>query len=143
MSSGRSSCVETAPKSRLLPPATKGAAMSTTTTRTGNNTHDARFLAPETHQRAGDQLHFVGSPCSGINGRLPALASAQAGPCHLLPDALAPALLRGALGVARRPTNAGQRSAQDRSQRRGTNSHKRLPRKVGQVFASQRQRGTQ
>ena len=49
--------------------------MSTTTTRTGNNTNEARFLAPETHQRARDQLPFAGSPCSGINGRLPAIAS--------------------------------------------------------------------
>ena len=39
---------------------------------------------------------------------------ARAGPFHLFHGALAPALLRGALGLARRPTNAGQNSAQHR-----------------------------
>lgn len=32
--------------------------MSTTTTRTGTNTNEARFLAPETHQRAGGHWPF-------------------------------------------------------------------------------------
>jgi hypothetical protein len=59
----------------------------------------------------------------GINGRLPAPAfagaSAFSGPFHLFHGALAPVRRRAAIGVARRPTNAGQEPAHQ-SQRRGT-----------------------
>jgi hypothetical protein len=34
--------------------------MSTAFTHTGSNTTKARFLAPETHQRAGAKQHFPG-----------------------------------------------------------------------------------
>jgi len=61
----------------------------------------------------------------GINGCLPAPAfagaAAHAGPFHLFHVALAPVRRRAALGVARRPTNAGQESAHP-SQRRGTST---------------------
>ena len=40
-------------------PASKGEAMSTTTTRTSNDTTEAQFLAPETHQRAGVEARTV------------------------------------------------------------------------------------
>ena len=67
----------------------------------------------------------------GINGPLPtraALRSSRAGPFHLFHGALAPALVRGAIGLARRKADAGQESLPRQLQRRGINSHERLPR---------------
>lgn len=67
----------------------------------------------------------------GVNGLLPtraALRFSRAGPFHLLHGALAPALVRGAVGLARRKTDAGQEPVPRRLQRRGMNSHERLPR---------------
>lgn len=67
------------------------------------------------HKRLPSRLHF-----------------APAGPCHLFHGALEPALHRGAVGIARRPTNAGQNAARHRARGRGMNSRNRLPRKLGQ-----------
>ncbi len=73
----------------------------------------------------------------GINGGLPGAAARRRAPAiySTLPCALA--LHRGAVGVARRPTNAGQNQARCPSRRRGASSHRsegrRLPRKLGQV----------
>ena len=72
-----------------------------------------------------------------INGCLPVAAARRRAPAiySTLPCALA--LHRGAVGVARRPTNAGQNQARCPSRRRGASSHRsegrRLPRKLGQV----------
>ncbi len=46
---------------------TKGATMSTTTTRMRTNTDEARFLAPETHQRAGGPDSVDMSPSCRIS----------------------------------------------------------------------------
>jgi hypothetical protein len=76
----------------------------------------------------------------GVNGPLPtrdALRFSRAGPLHLLHGALAPALVRGAIGVARRKADAGQESLPRRLQRRGMNSHERLPRNWSRGWASQ------
>lgn len=67
----------------------------------------------------------------GINGALPTRAAhrfARAGPFHLFHGALAPALVRGAIGLARRKADAGQELLPRRLQRKGMNSHERLPR---------------
>jgi hypothetical protein len=66
----------------------------------------------------------------GVNGPLPtrdALRFSRAGPLHLLHGALAPALVRGAIGLARRKADAGQESLPRRLQRRGMHRHERLP----------------
>jgi hypothetical protein len=65
----------------------------------------------------------------GINGRLPTCAAA--GPFHLFHGAHAPVLHRGALGVARRPTNAGQNTAQQPNPRRGIKSRNPAPSEIG------------
>ena len=52
------------------------------------------------------------------------------GPSHY--GAPCPRAHRGAVGLARRPTNAGQHQL-ERSQRRGINSHDPAPRKLGQA----------
>jgi len=64
----------------------------------------------------------------GINGLRPA----RAGPLHLIHVPLATALAGGARGAARRPTNAGQAPAQQPGFLRGSNSHERLARNLGQ-----------
>ena len=74
----------------------------------------------------------------GVNGPLPtraALRFSRAGPFHLLHGALAPALVRGAIGLARRKADAGQESLPRRLQRRGMNSHERLPRNWSRGWA--------
>lgn len=80
---------------------------------------DMRTVAPHA-QRQG--------AFGGINGLRPA----RAGPLHLIHVPLATALAGGARGAARRPTNAGQAPAQQPGFLRGSNSHERLARNLGQ-----------
>jgi hypothetical protein len=88
---------------------------------------DVRTVAP----RAPAQ-----GPFAAYAGALPPAAV----PSQLFHGALAPALVRGAVGVARRPTNAGQQCAHPTPR---DQQPIRLPRKTGQaLFRSGRQAGS-